>query len=71
MGSGRGGAGLKGQPDCSNAGAKRDDGGLEEPERSWSCPKVRRVGGSLFCRTGLKEGRSAGLFMSPGPLCPG
>lgn len=64
VGSERGGARLKCQPDCEDTGAKRDEGRLEEPERSWSCPKVRRMGGSLFCRTGPKQGRSTGPFVA-------
>lgn len=63
VGSVRGRAGLKGQPDCGDTGAKRDEGRLEEPERSWSCPKVRRMGGRLFCRTGPKQGKSTGPFI--------
>lgn len=64
----RGGAGLKGQPDCGDTGAKRDEGRLEGPERTWSCPKVRRMGGCLFCRTGPKQGRSTGPFMASWPV---
>lgn len=64
VGRERGGARLKGQPDCEDTAAKRDEGRLEEPERHWSCPKIRRMGESLFCRTGPKQGRSTGPFMA-------